>query len=112
MTVARGAIVGDALGLDCGAVDGDGCETGIDSLMDEAEVGADEVARVVAGTVDDENAAVLLVLANILEGSYNAALPLVEGTTDVALEIDCIFAHNAAKLEWLCGAMFRDFQFC
>ena len=110
MTIARGDIFGDTLRLNGCAVDSDGSETWIYALVDEAEVGAQEVARVVARTVDDQDAAVLFMLANILEGCDNAAFPLVEGTADIALEIDSIFAHNGAKLEWLCQKLFAENQ--
>ena len=79
------------------AVHDQGGDVAVDAVVDVAEVGAQELARVDARRVDDEDAVLCAVLADVLEGRDDAALPRMEGTADVALEELCVFPHNRQR---------------
>ncbi len=64
--VARGAVGGDGLSLRPGAVHDQGGDVAVDTVVDVAEVGAQELARVDARRVDDEDAVLCAVLADVL----------------------------------------------
>ncbi len=64
--VTRGTVGGDGLRLRPGAVHDQGGDVAVDAVVDEAEVGAQELARVDARWIDDEDAVLCAVLADIL----------------------------------------------
>lgn len=64
--------------------------------MKEAEVLAEQLARVVSGRVDDDGAVVRGVLADILKRRNNVALPSVKGASDEFFEIcDILVCHRS-----------------
>lgn len=70
--------------------------------MKKAEVLAEQLERVVSGRVNDDNAMVRGVLADILKRRDDVALPSVEGASDEFLEICGILVCHRGKYKPRC----------
>ena len=72
-------------------------DVAVNAVVDVADVGAQELARVDARWVDDEDTMLCAMLADVLQGRDDTALPRMEGTADVSLEELCVFPHNRQR---------------
>ena len=70
----------------CGCHDED-ADAGIDFCMEEDDVVDEDLSGVASGRVDDADAGLVGVLAYVLEGRYDVALPRGEGAADDFLEV-------------------------
>ncbi len=78
------------------------------AFVKEAEVLAEQLARVVSGRVDDDGAMVRSVLTDILKRRNDVALPSVEGASDEFLEICGILVCHRGKYKPADGFLFYN----